>query len=57
MKIIPFTIPVPDGSSIHVQHEALPAFYPHLHRHKEWQITIVLKCTGTLLAGNVLIPF
>lgn len=57
MKIIPFTIPVPDGSSIHVQHEALPAFYPHLHRHKEWQITMVLKGTGTLLAGNVLIPF
>lgn len=57
VKIIPFTIPVPDGSSIHVQHEALPAFYPHLHRHKEWQITAILKGTGTLLAGNVLIPF
>lgn len=57
MKIIPFTIPVPDGSSIHVQHEAQPAFYPHLHRHKEWQITGIVKGTGTLLAGNVLIPF
>jgi len=57
MKVIPFTIPVPAHSSIHVQHDILPAFYPHLHRHREIQITSIIKGTGTLLCGNMLIPF
>jgi AraC-like DNA-binding protein len=57
MKVIPFTIPVPAHSSIHVQHEILPAFYPHLHGHREIQITSIINGTGTLLCGNMLINF
>ena len=57
MKVIPFTIPVPSGTSIHVQHERLPHFYEHLHRHQEVQITYVLRGHGSLLAGGQLQPF
>jgi AraC-like DNA-binding protein len=57
MKVIPFTIPVPAHSSIHVQRDELPVFYPHLHRHGEIQITSIMKGTGTLLCGNTLVAF
>jgi AraC-like DNA-binding protein len=57
MKVLPFTIPVPDDSSIIVQEELLPHFYPHLHRHAEVQITWVIKGEGTLLAGSNMHPF
>ncbi|HSC53108.1 MAG TPA: AraC family transcriptional regulator [Phnomibacter sp.] len=57
MKVIPFTIPVPAQSSMHVQQEVLPAFYPHLHRHREMQITSIIKGSGTLLCGNSLLHF
>lgn len=57
MKVIPFTIPVPTGSSVHIQHEKLAHFYEHLHQHREVQITLVVKGTGSLLASNQLHPF
>jgi AraC-like DNA-binding protein len=57
MKVIPFTIPVPSGSSVHIQHEKLAHFYEHLHQHREVQITLILKGTGSLLASNQLHPF
>jgi AraC-like DNA-binding protein len=57
MKIVQFTIPVAGDSSIVVQHEVLPRFYVHLHRHKEIQITWIKEGTGTLIAGNYMQPF
>jgi AraC-like DNA-binding protein len=57
MKVIPFTIPVPGDSSVHVQHERLPHFYEHLHQHREVQITMVIKGSGSLLASNQMHPF
>jgi AraC-like DNA-binding protein len=57
MRVVPFTIPVPSGSSIHVQHERLPHFYEHLHRHQEVQLTYVVRGHGSLLAGSQLQPF
>ena len=57
MKIVQFTIPVAGDSSIVVQHEVLPHFYVHLHRHKEIQITWIKEGTGTLIAGNYMQPF
>ncbi|QNA43683.1 AraC family transcriptional regulator [Lacibacter sediminis] len=57
MKIVQFTIPVAGDSSIVVQHEVLPHFYVHLHRHQEIQITYIKEGTGTLIAGNYMQPF
>lgn len=57
MKVVQFTIPVAGDSSIVVQEDVLPHFYVHLHRHKEIQITWIKEGTGTLIAGNYMLPF
>jgi AraC-like DNA-binding protein len=57
MKVLPFTIPVPQGQTIIVQEETGSHFYPHLHRHAEIQITWIKSGEGTLLAGNSMHPF
>jgi AraC-like DNA-binding protein len=57
MKVLPFTIPVPEGQTIIVQEETESHFYPHLHRHAEIQITWIKRGEGTLLAGNNMHPF
>jgi AraC-like DNA-binding protein len=57
MKVLPFTIPVPEGQNIIVQEEVENHFYPHLHRHAEIQITWIKRGEGTLLAGNSMHPF
>ncbi len=54
MKIVQFTVPVSLEESIVVLEDIRPNFYKHLHRHKEIQITWILKGTGTLIvSGNV----
>jgi AraC-like DNA-binding protein len=57
MKVLPFTIPVPEGQTIIVQEEIQNHFYPHLHRHAEIQITWIKRGEGTLLTGNSMHPF
>jgi len=57
MKVLPFTIPVPEGQTIIVQEEIQSHFYPHLHRHAEIQITWIKRGEGTLLAGNSMHSF
>ena len=57
MKVLPFTIPVAHDKTIIVQEENLPYFYPHLHRHDEIQLTLVLKGKGTLIVGNSMHAF
>ncbi|RYY58374.1 MAG: AraC family transcriptional regulator [Chitinophagaceae bacterium] len=52
MKVLQFTIPVPINQTIMSQHELLPYFYPHLHRHEEIQLTWIRKGEGTLVADN-----
>ena len=57
MKVIQFTLPVKIGNSIHLQEDRLPYFYPHLHRHKEIQVTWVINGDGTLIVGNTMHNF
>jgi AraC-like DNA-binding protein len=57
MKIVQFTIPVAKDHSVIIQDEKLPYFYPHLHRHKETQITWIVSGEGTLIIGNYMQPF
>src|SRR3982751_5455380 len=52
MKILQFTLPVPDNKTIITKEESLPHFYPHLHRHNEVQLTWVIKGEGTLVTDN-----
>lgn len=52
MKVLPFTIPVAHDRTILVQEDILSYFYPHLHRHEEIQLTLILKGEGTLVVGN-----
>lgn len=52
MKVLPFTLLVPDDKSVISEVIELPYFYQYLHRHDEWQITWVQRGEGTLIAGN-----
>lgn len=57
MKVVQFTIPVSRESTIVVQEEKLPHYYPHLHRHREVQIEWVVEGSGILVAGNYMQRF
>ncbi|HCA07105.1 AraC family transcriptional regulator [Chryseobacterium sp.] len=52
MKVLPFTILVPQDKSVISEYIELPYFYQYLHRHDEWQITYIESGEGTLIAGN-----
>jgi len=52
MKVLQFTIPVARDRSVISEQFALLFFYPHLHRHKEIQLTWIQQGEGTLIAGN-----
>ena len=52
MKALVFKIPVIDNCSVYTQEDNLPYFYDHLHLHPEIQLTLILKGTGTVFAGN-----
>lgn len=52
MKVLQFTPPVPQENAVVVEEDVLPYFYNFLHRHKELQITLVIRGEGTLVVGN-----
>ncbi|UIR56191.1 AraC family transcriptional regulator [Sphingobacterium sp. SRCM116780] len=52
MKVVQFTVPVPNQGSVCVQEDLLLEFYNNYHRHKEIQVTYILKGQGTFLIGN-----
>ncbi|WP_212003456.1 AraC family transcriptional regulator [Chitinophaga sp. HK235] len=57
MKVIQFTVPVAEEGSVVIQEDILPYFYNYLHRHKEAQLTLIIKGEGTLIAGSYTQPF
>jgi AraC-like DNA-binding protein len=57
MKVLQFTIPVPNNKTVIVQKDVLPHFYPHLHRHQEIQLTWIQHGEGTLVAENNMYSF
>lgn len=57
MKVLAFTIPVAHDKTIIVQEDIAPDFYPHLHRHEEIQLTLIIKGKGTLVAGSSMHAF
>jgi AraC-like DNA-binding protein len=52
MKVLPFTMLMPDDRSVISEQVQLPYFYQYLHRHDEWQITYIERGEGTLIAGS-----
>lgn len=57
MKAIQFTVPLSKKRSIVFEHYAGRYFYPHLHRHREFQLMWIKKGEGTLIADHNMIPF
>lgn len=57
MKVLQFTIPVQENKTILSRIDRLAYFYPHLHRHKEVQITWIQNGDGTLVVNNHMHPF
>lgn len=57
MKILPFKIAKPVNESFWIQNDNLPHFYDVLHRHDEFQITLILESTGNVIAGNQIREF
>jgi len=57
MRVLPFTILVPADRSVVSEEIELPHFYPYLHRHEEWQLTLIEQGEGTLIAGNSMHAF
>ena len=57
MRVLSFTIPVAHDKTVIVQEDTGPYFYPHLHRHEEIQLTLVIKGKGTLVVGNSMHAF
>lgn len=55
-KALEFTVPDTNDFSIVIQEDVLPFFYKHFHKHKEYQITLILKGEGTAVIGNYMQP-
>lgn len=57
MEPIPFTIPVAHERSIIFEEYTGRHFYPHLHRHKEFQLMWIMEGRGTLIADHNIYRF
>ncbi|HSH20889.1 MAG TPA: AraC family transcriptional regulator [Draconibacterium sp.] len=57
MKILPFKIAKPIDQTIWIQNDQLPHLYDILHQHNEFQITLIKKSKGNVIAGNQIIGF
>jgi AraC-like DNA-binding protein len=56
MKPILFCIPSSQDSVV-TEEDHMPFFYNYFHRHKEIQVTLILKGEGNVVIGNVNQPF
>ncbi|MEN7549703.1 AraC family transcriptional regulator [Rapidithrix thailandica] len=52
MNVVQFSVPVANEASVVIEEDILPYFYNVFHRHREVQLTFILKGGGTLLVGN-----
>lgn len=52
MKVVPFQVTQTTSQAFRFQKDSLPYFYDQLHQHSEWQIMLILKGEGTLVAGD-----
>jgi AraC-like DNA-binding protein len=57
MKPIHYNVPVPKDRTLFVQEDILERFYPHMHRHEEYQLIWIVEGTGQLLVEDSLHNF
>lgn len=56
-KALPFTIPKATNAAIIAQLDREKRFYGKLHQHNQIQLSYIFKGSGTLFAGNSIIPY
>ncbi|MFZ4260500.1 AraC family transcriptional regulator [Sphingobacterium sp. HJSM2_6] len=54
---IEFTVPASGTGSFYIQEDFREEFYSHYHRHKEVQISYIIKGKGSVVIGNLIQPF
>jgi AraC-like DNA-binding protein len=52
MKPIQFKVPAPQDKSVYIQEDVLEKFYPHMHRHEEYQLIWIKAGIGQLLVDD-----
>jgi AraC-like DNA-binding protein len=52
MKVVSFSVPKISKQAFRFQDDQLPYFYDELHQHPEIQIMLIVKSSGTLIAGD-----
>ena len=52
MKVLPFSIPKPENSTLLLQEDRADNFFSQLHQHEEIQISCILKGEGTYYIGD-----
>ena len=57
MKILPFKIARPVNKTFWIQNDHLPHLYDILHKHVEFQITLIEESSGHVIAGNSISDF
>lgn len=57
MKPIHYNVPVPKDRTLFVQEDILERFYPHMHRHEEYQLIWIVDGRGQLLVEDSLHDF
>jgi len=56
-KALPFKIPKTTAASLILQVDKEPYFYDKLHQHEEFQLTVIISGTGSLVHGEYVGPF
>jgi AraC-like DNA-binding protein len=51
-KALPFKIPKTTSSSLILQKDHEPYFYDKLHQHEEYQLTLIIEGSGTIVHGE-----
>ncbi|MDT7832332.1 AraC family transcriptional regulator [Flavobacteriaceae bacterium S356] len=54
MKVLPFQIPKPEYDALIYQEDHEYIFYDKFHQHKEIQVSLIAKGSGTLIVGDTI---
>ena len=57
MRPIPFKVARGRREAVKVDHDLLPRFYDALHVHHDYQLSLIVKSSGTLYVANRMLPF
>ncbi|MGO3805752.1 MAG: AraC family transcriptional regulator, partial [Sphingobacterium sp.] len=55
-KPIEFTVPAHGDGAFYVMNDVSSDFYGYYHRHREFQLSYIVRGNGSLIVGNLLRP-